>query len=169
MNSIQVSQPVSKPLSKPGSKPRRRSQATNPRRQGSLVRAKPRQSPHRAIALETTAKLTVNLVISMVAVSALLQLIPSYNEQKQKLQDISQEVQQTEDRVQRLRSEFTRNFDPQQAQKIMQEQTELQDPQQLQIIWKQEPQPVREIPQPQIRRKPANSLPTDRGATAFVD
>jgi cell division protein FtsB len=161
MNSIQVSKPVSKPRS--------RSQATSPRRQGSFVRAKPRHSPNRAIALETSAKLTVNLVISIVAVSALLQLIPSYKEQKQKLQEISHEVEQTEDRVQRLRSEFTRNFDPQQAPKIMQEQTELQDPQQLQIIWKQDSQPVREIPQPQIRRKPVNSLPTDRATTAFVD
>ena len=157
MNLIQVSQP------------RATSEAKNRRRQVSSVRRKPRLNPNRAIAFETTAKFTVNLVISMVAISALLQLVPTGSEQQQKLQEISQEVQYTEERVKRLRSEFTRNFDPQETQKIMQEQTELQDPQQLQIIWKEDPQPVREAPQKQLRRKPLNSLPTDQTATALAD
>jgi cell division protein FtsB len=151
------------------SEPRPTSEANDRRRQLSSVRRKPRHTANRAIAFETTAKFTVNLAISMVAISALLQLLPSDKAQQQKLQEISQEVQRTEERVKRLRSEFTRNFDPQETQKIMQEQTELQDPQQLQIIWKEDRQPVRESPQKQIRRKPLNSLPTDKGATALAD
>lgn len=160
MNSIQGSIQVSQPDPASAAAPRRR--------QRSSVRGKPRHNPVQAIAIETTAKLTVNLAISMVAISALVQLVPSYKEQQQKLQEISQEVQHTEDRVQRLRSEFTRNFDPQQTRKIMQEQTELQDPQELQIIWQQDIQPTRAVPQQQIRRKPVNSLPTDKAATALV-
>jgi len=151
------------------SQSRPKSEAKNRRQQRSSLRPKARHNPNRAIALETTAKFTVNLAISMVAISALLQLVPSYQEQQQKLQEISQEVQSTEERVQRLRSDLTRNFDPQETKKIMQEQTELQDPQQLQIIWKTDRQPIRPVPQQQIRRKPVNSLPTDKAATALAD
>lgn len=167
MNSIKVSETRSET--------RRALQPTDRRRQRTSVKRQP--SPHaklransdRAIAAETTVKIIANLTISVVAISALVQLLPSYQEQKQKLQEISQEVQRTENRVQRLRSEFSHNFDPQQTQKIMQEQTELQDPQQLQIIWKENNQPIREAPQKQTPRKPANSLPTDQRATALVD
>ena len=157
MNSIQVSQ--TRPASEDADR----------RRPRSSVKRQPRQNPNRAIAAETTAKLTVNLAISIVAISTLLQLLPSYKEQQQKLQEISHEVQRTEARVQRLRSEFSRNFDPQETQQIMQEQTELQDPQELQVIWKQNHHSIREAPQERIRRKPVNNLPTDKGATALAN
>jgi len=113
-------------------------------------------------------KLVVNLAISVVAISTLAQLIPSCKEQQQKLQEITQEVQRTEARVQRLRSEFSHNFDPQQTQKIMQEQTELQDPQQLQIVWQDNHPSTREAPKRQIPKKPVNSLPSDPRATALA-
>ncbi len=167
MNSIKVSETRSET--------RRALQPTARRRQRTSVKHQPsphaklRANSHRALAAEATVKIIANLTISVVAISGLVQLLPYYQEQKQKLQEISQEVQRTEDRVQRLRFEFSYNFDPTQTQRIMQEQTELQDPQQLQIIWKENPQPIREAPQKQSPRKPANSLPTDPRATALLD
>lgn len=158
MNSIQFSQKPPQSTTRKSASTRRQ---LNPQRQ-------PSHNPYGAIAAETTVKIIANLTISLVAVTALVQLIPSYKEQQQKLQEISQEVERTEARVQRLRSEFSHNFDPQQTQKIMQEQTELQDPQQLSIIWQKSSPSNREAPKQHSPKKPQNSLPSDPGATALV-
>ncbi len=97
-------------------------------------RPRPRR-PHRLIALETTAKLTVNVLISTAAVAAIGQLLPYQWLQQQKLHEINAEVSQLEGHVNRLRSDFNRYFDPQQAKNIMQEQSHRVDPTQRQIIW----------------------------------
>ena len=97
-------------------------------------RPRPRH-PHRLIALETTAKLTVNILISTAAVAALVQLLPYQWLQQQKLHEINAEVSQLEGHVNHLRSDFNRYFDPQQAKNIMQEQSHRVDPTQRQVIW----------------------------------
>lgn len=99
------------------------------------ARRKQRSNPHVVIATETTVKLAVNCLLSIVAVTALVQLLPLNRSGQEKLQQIQTEVKQTEHRVKALRTDFNRSFDPQQAKTIMQEHSHRNDPEQLQIIW----------------------------------
>lgn len=101
----------------------------------SKARRLQRSNPHVVIATEATLKLTVNVVLSIVAVTALVQLLPHNRTGQEKLQQIQTEVKQTENRVKALRADFNRSFDPQQAKTIMQEHSHRKDPEQLQIIW----------------------------------
>jgi outer membrane murein-binding lipoprotein Lpp len=111
-------------------------------RQGS-PRPNPRathRNHHRAIAVETSIKLTVNLVISGAAITALTQLLPYSIAQQAKLQEVRAEVKTTEARVSHLKSEFNRYFDPRQAKSIMQEETNRADPNQRVVVL-EEPAP----------------------------
>ncbi|HLO51540.1 MAG TPA: hypothetical protein VK211_24215 [Kamptonema sp.] len=94
-----------------------------------------RHSPHQAIAIETTAKLIANLVLSVCATSALVQLLPYHQSVQEKLREIQGEVKLTQGRVERVRTEFNRNFDPAQANSIMQEQSNRVDRQQRPVVW----------------------------------
>ncbi len=107
-----------------------RTPRSNPR----LGQQKKRQH-NRAIAIETSIKLGVNLALSGVAIAALVQLLPYSMAQHAKLQEIKSEVKTTEGRVGRVKAEFNRYFDPRQAKVIMQEQTNRSDPNQRQIVW----------------------------------
>lgn len=123
MNAIQTSNPSLQPV-----EIRRRRESRQSRRQG-------RTHPYQLAATETTLKLTVNLVLSLAAVSALVQLLPYHRSGQEKLQQIRAQVTQTEGRVNQLRSEFSRSFDPQQAKTIMQEQSHRMDPTLRPIVW----------------------------------
>jgi hypothetical protein len=74
------------------------------------------------MALESTAKIAVNLVVTAVAASALAQLLPHHWLQQEKLREINTEVKLMEVHVDGLQVEFSRNFDPQQTRRIMQQQ-----------------------------------------------
>jgi uncharacterized membrane protein (DUF106 family) len=91
------------------------------------------------MAVQTTAKLTINVLLSAVAVSALVKLVPYYLSQQEKLQEIQTEIKLTEERVKSLRTDFNRYFDPQQAKSIMQEQSNRVDPGQRPVILTNKP------------------------------
>lgn len=93
-----------------------------------------RRRPYRSMAVQTTAKLTINILLSAAAVSALVKLLPYYQSQQEKLQEIQTEVKLTEGRVNHLRTNFNRYFDPQQAKTIMQEQSNRVNPGQRPVI-----------------------------------
>lgn len=96
-----------------------------------------RQRSYEVMALETTVKIGVNLVISAAAVSALTQLLPYHWSQQDKLREMRTEVQLMEAPVNKLRAEFIQNFDPRQANSIMQKQSYRFDPNQVQIVLTQ--------------------------------
>lgn len=121
MNAIKPSRLPPEPL-----EPQRR---TVPR-----LRRKQQQHPYKGIALETTAKLVVNILLSATAIAALGQLISYHISQETKLGEIKSEVKRTEKRVEQLRNNFNRYFDPQQAKTIMQEQGYRVDPNKQQVI-----------------------------------
>lgn len=123
MNAIQPSKP-----------PQRRVEPRRVARKG-----KRRHQLYRSVAIQSTAKIAANVVLSVVAVSAIVKLVPHYLTQQQRLQEIKTEVTSTEKRVQILRQEFDRYFDPQQAQAIMQEQSNRFEPGQRQIFWQKQP------------------------------
>jgi predicted HTH domain antitoxin len=90
---------------------------------------------HRAIALELTVKLMVNGILSLVAIAALIKLVPYHFSQQMKLREIRVEVKQTEERVNNLSETFSRTFDPRQTKNIMKEQSPKVDPNQRPIVW----------------------------------
>ena len=120
MNAIQPSRPPSQPIQK---------RRITPRPKRHL-----RQRSYQVMALESTAKIAVNLVITAVAASALTQLLPYHWLQQEKLREMSTEVKLMEGHVNGLQAEFGRNFDPQEAKIIRQRQGYRFDPNQRQIV-----------------------------------
>ncbi|WP_341730936.1 hypothetical protein [Microcoleus sp. EPA2] len=101
----------------------------------------PRSYPHQTLAAEAGVKLAVNIVLSVCATSALIQLWPHYRAVQEKLQEIQAEVNITEKRVNQSRSDFNRYFDPSLAKTVMQEQSNRVDPQQQPVILQESEAP----------------------------
>jgi uncharacterized membrane protein (DUF106 family) len=80
-------------------------------------------------------KLAANTVLSVIAIAALVKLIPYQLAQQEKLKEVRVEVHELETRVNQLRANFSRNFDASQAKKVMQEQSPRIDPNQRRIVW----------------------------------
>ncbi|HEY9641443.1 MAG TPA: hypothetical protein V6C57_13230 [Coleofasciculaceae cyanobacterium] len=99
------------------------------------VRRRPRRDPHQATIAETSFKLGVNAVLAIVAITALVRLVPYNLAQQTKLQEIRAEVSDLEGRVGQLRADLSRQFDPQQAMSVMREESMRVDPRQRQVIW----------------------------------
>lgn len=93
-----------------------------------------RQRSHLIKGLEVFGKIIVNLLVISISISALTRLLPYYWLQQNKLENIETQVKLMENRVRTLREEFTRNFDPSQAQSIMREHSYRLQPNQRQII-----------------------------------
>jgi hypothetical protein len=70
-----------------------------------------------------------------VALAGLNQLLSTYQTQTARLEEVNQEVERTQARVDDLKKEFTRTFDPYQSEIIMQEQTNQIKPNQRHVIW----------------------------------
>lgn len=94
------------------------------------------KQPYRVTVLELGAKLTVNVFLMAVALSALVKLVPYGISQQAKLQDLHKEVHSTEGRVQALAGDFAYHFDPQQMKSIMEEQSSRVDPTQWRVIFR---------------------------------
>ncbi len=97
----------------------------------------PRQvvNPHKGIALEITAKLLTNIILSICAASAVIKLWPHYQSIQEKLQAIDAELNNAKEQLTEKKDDFSRHFDPTQVTTIMQEQSSLVDPQQVPVIW----------------------------------
>lgn len=97
----------------------------------------PRQAvnPHKGIALEITAKLLTNIILSICAASAVIKLWPHYQSIQEKLQAIDAELNNAKEQLTEKKDDFSRHFDPTQVTTIMQEQSSLVDPQQVPVIW----------------------------------
>lgn len=112
-------------------------QHRRPPRQQRSQRSQQRPHPHHQwIATEISVQLMVNGILSILAVFTLLKLFPYQVSQQEKLKEVRTQVQETEWRVNQLRQDFSRNFDPHQAKKIMQENSSLIEPNQRRIYWK---------------------------------
>ncbi|MDB9526734.1 hypothetical protein PN498_12100 [Oscillatoria sp. CS-180] len=85
---------------------------------------KARSARYRALGWEMTGRLTVNLVIALMGLSALVRLIPYYQTQRQFLQQTESSLEQVQSQNSRLRADFTRYFDPAQTSQAMQESSD---------------------------------------------
>jgi hypothetical protein len=109
-------------------------EASEPRRVARKPLPRRRTRRYKALALETTVKLAVNLTLSVAAVAALVQLLPYHMSVQAKLKDMREETSQTQARVNRLQSDFNRSFDPQQTRMIIQGQTGQSPPGRLNVV-----------------------------------
>jgi hypothetical protein len=94
-----------------------------------------RQAPHQTTLIETSLKLTVNLIFGLVAATTLARLIPHNLEQQTDLERLRGEVKELGTAVASLEEDFDRHFDPQQALNVMQEQNIRFNPKQKQVVW----------------------------------
>lgn len=77
------------------------------------------------------------MVLSAAAIAGLVQLLPYHLSQQAKLREVRAEVKRAEARVNSLRTDFSRSFDPGQARNVMQEQSYRVDANQRQIVWQE--------------------------------
>ncbi|HBL10805.1 MAG TPA: hypothetical protein DD379_05260 [Cyanobacteria bacterium UBA11162] len=121
MNAIQPSRPTRQPL--------------QTRRMVPRTQRRQQRHSYQGVAVETTAKLAVNLVLCAAAIAGLAQLLPYHLSQQAKLREVRAEVKRTQTRVDHLRQDFGDAFDPAQARRVMQEQSYRVDPTQRHIVW----------------------------------
>ena len=95
----------------------------------------PYTGARRAIALESSVKLTVNLLLAIVATTTIAKLVPYHQSQQARLGTLEESVTVAERKNAELREEFDRNFDPAQTSRIMQEQSGMGYPNQKKVIW----------------------------------
>ncbi len=94
-----------------------------------------RSARFRATGWELTGRLTVNLMLTLVALAALAKLIPYYQTQRQVLQELEASIGTLQVHNQRLRSDFIRYFDPAQTSQVLQENGARESAQHIPIVW----------------------------------
>jgi hypothetical protein len=113
-------------------------QPTQPPAQPPLrqVRSHPRphQHPHRAVALESCAKLGINGLLAVIAIAALVKLVPYNQQQELSLKNLQTKVADVQGRVDQLQADYNFNSDPEQKSNAMQQQSMKVVPGQRQIV-----------------------------------
>jgi hypothetical protein len=94
-----------------------------------------RSARFRALGWEMTSRLTVNLGLTLLALSTLVRLIPYYQTQRQVLREVEQSVETAQTQNQRLRSEFSRYFDPAQTSQVLQENGARESARHVPVVW----------------------------------
>jgi acyl carrier protein phosphodiesterase len=105
------------------------------RRKASRVRSLQSKHPHRATTVEIATRLSVNVVIGVAAIASLVRLVPYNMAQHSKLKSLNAEVQNLEQQVDVLQSDFVRYFDPQQTQSVMQQESSRVTEGQRRVVW----------------------------------
>lgn len=105
-----------------------------------------RTARFRALGWEMTGRLAVNLVLTLVAFSALVKLIPYHQTQRQVLQEVETSLKATEAQNRRLRADFTRYFDPAQTSQVLQENGARESERHVPIVWVDKLPPSAEPP-----------------------
>lgn len=90
---------------------------------------------HRQLQVEIEIKLILSSVLVLGSIAALVNLLPYHFSQQAKLREIDTQVEETEKRVAKLKTELNRNFDPQQSQNLMEEYSPRLAPHQSLIFW----------------------------------
>ena len=117
------------------SQPANRSDGRRPRLK---LHRRPIETP-KVVALETAVKLMINLGLAIAAFSALATLVPDYQARRAKLNQMQAAIRIAERQTSHLRGEFSRYFDPRQANSVMREQSGGGAPLKPQIVWIEPP------------------------------
>ena len=94
-----------------------------------------RSARFRAVGWEMTGRLAVNLGLSLVALSALVRLVPYHHTQLQVLHEVETSVESMRSQNQRLLEDFSRSFDPAQTSQVLQENGARESEQHIPIVW----------------------------------
>ena len=95
---------------------------------------KNRDRHHKNLATEVTIKLAINGLLSVAAIAAFTKLLPYHFAQQAKLEEVRIELKQTEDRVNKLRENFSTSFDSSDSKIVMRQQSPRVDPNQRRIF-----------------------------------
>jgi hypothetical protein len=109
-------------------------QAVNVRQVTASSTSRVKAYSHRSLTIETTLKLSVNLLLIGTTIATVAHILPYARTLQVKLQEMRQETVQTEARVNDLKSSFQDLFDPHQARNVMQKQGHRSEPQQYRIV-----------------------------------
>ncbi len=104
------------------------------RRVVAMPRRSTQRRSHGVLAAETLLKLTVNGILSATAIIALTNLLPYHWSQQERLSEVRDRVRQTETRVSQMRDNFSRSFDPNQANGVMRDQSGRTLPSQRRVV-----------------------------------
>jgi cell division protein FtsB len=99
------------------------------------VRQQAQAHRYRLLMAESIGKIAVSVAVCSVSIATLANIVPSRLGQQEKLQELQSEVTMTEERVAKLKAEFSRSFDPAQVREIAQEQTHFTDPNRTPVVW----------------------------------
>jgi hypothetical protein len=115
--------------------------APAPRHHQQRPMVRPRQDPkqvaaqaHRALGWEMTLRLGINLGLSLVALVALVRLVPHHQDQRQALVEIESAVAATTIKADALQAEFGRYFDPVEASRLLQVQSGTDSSQSISVV-----------------------------------
>lgn len=97
--------------------------------------ARKRRNLYRGVTAEISLKLVLSWAIAIGAIASFCRLLPYHLTQKEKLQELHLQVQETDARVAKLREQLNHNFDPQQTQSLMEQYSTLTTPHQSRIYW----------------------------------
>lgn len=89
----------------------------------------------KGLLLELGARLLVNGVLACATCVSLVRIIPYTQTHQEELQKVQAAVAVAEAQTSRLKTDFSRYFDPRQASSVMQEQSGWESPSQRQIVW----------------------------------
>lgn len=113
--------------------PKRQPQTTERYRR----KSKPKNTPasHRGMAVELTLKLVFNGVLCVAGIAAVVKLLPYHLLQEAKLREVSTEVKETKQRVDRLNRDLSQNSDLQQTNNLRQQYSHKVAPDRRPVIW----------------------------------
>ena len=94
----------------------------------------PRGKARQSLVLESTVKLTVNILLAVIATSTIAKLLPYYHQQKIELDQLNQSIFSLEKEHDGVWQDFSHNFDPEQSSRIMREQSGQEDPDRHSIV-----------------------------------
>lgn len=95
----------------------------------------PQSASYRAIALESLFKLSVNSLLTLVAIVAIVQWMPLYFTRQSELRQLQAQVRLVEIRVQRLKADMAIYFDPARTQATVESETGRVPVRQRPIRW----------------------------------
>lgn len=94
-----------------------------------------RSARFQALGWEMTGRLAVNLALTLVALSALVRLLPYYQTQRQVLREVETSVTAAQAQNRRLLTDFVRYFDPAQTSQLLQENGARESDRHVPVVW----------------------------------
>jgi hypothetical protein len=96
---------------------------------------RPGRNLYRGVTAEISLKLILSWAIAISAIVSFFRLLPYHLTQQAKLKELHIQVQETDARVDKLRTQLNHNFDPQETQNLIEQYSTLTQPNQSRIYW----------------------------------